>query len=123
MKILIIEDEKTTHTLLERILVSQLGATVFHAYNGTDGLLKCYAEKPDLVLCDYLMPELSGYEVLKAIRSNPDTATTPVVIMTAENEREPVIELLTLKPNDFLLKPINIATLSERVRKIIEKSA
>lgn len=120
MKILIIDDERTVHTLLDRLIVKISGVSALHAYDGVEGLAKCVSDKPDIVICDYMMPRLNGYEVLKAIRKSPEMSEMAVLMMTAHNDKDTVLELLKLKPNDFVLKPINLKETMQRISNIVD---
>ncbi|MHB1050407.1 MAG: response regulator [Bacteroidota bacterium] len=81
-KILVIDDDKSVTDLVQVILESE-GCTVVKAHNGKDGLLLAEREKPDLIILDLVMPELSGFNVAYQLKHNPATYTIPVMIMTS----------------------------------------
>lgn len=81
-KILVIDDDKSVTDLVQVILESE-GCTVLKAHNGKDGLILAEKEKPDLIILDLVMPELSGFNVAYQLKHNPATYTIPVMIMTS----------------------------------------
>ncbi len=116
-KILVIED----HALMRRNVVTILtmeGYAAISAANGRDGLALARSELPDLILCDILMPELDGHEVLRALRSDPATAAIPFVFLTAKDEKSDQRAGMNLGADDYLTKPVSrdelIAALSAR---------
>ncbi len=109
-KVLIIEDEPEMRRNLLMILKLEkfqpLGAE-----NGRAGVQMAKAEKPDLVLCDVMMPELDGYGVLQALRSDPATVTTPFIFLTAKGEKVDQRCGMDLGADDYLTKPVARADL------------
>jgi PAS domain S-box-containing protein len=81
-KILVIDDDKSVTDLIQVILESE-GCTVLKAHNGKEGLVLAEKEKPDLIILDLVMPELSGFSVAYQLKHNPATYTIPVMIMTS----------------------------------------
>ncbi|MGO4972393.1 response regulator [[Clostridium] aminophilum] len=77
--------------------------------------------KPDLILLDYDMPVTSGPQVLKMIRSEPDTANIPVIFLTGRNDRESVMKVMSLKPNGYLLKSQSKENIIASVDRFFEK--
>lgn len=104
-KILVIED----HALMRRNLVTILtmeGYDALAAGNGRDGLALARSERPDLVLCDVMMPEMDGHEVLRALRADAGTAGIPFVFLTAKGEKHEVRGGMNLGADDYLVKPV-----------------
>lgn len=104
-KILVIED----HALMRRNLVTILtmeGYAALAAGNGRDGLALARSERPDLVLCDVMMPEMDGHEVLRALRADAGTAGIPFVFLTAKGEKHEVRGGMNLGADDYLVKPV-----------------
>ena len=117
-KILVVDDTPKNVKLLADLLTVK-GYTVVTAASGAEALRQVEAEKPDLVLLDVVMPEMSGYEVCRKIRENPATQILPVVMVTALDPSEERIKGLDAGADDFLTKPINQAELLSRVRSLL----
>jgi DNA-binding response OmpR family regulator len=121
-RILLIEDN---HNLREEIInVLELeGFEVRTAENGRVGLTRLEEEVPDLVLCDLMMPDMDGYETLKAIRSNPATLTLPVILLTARDDDECRSKGNALGASDYVTKPFKIPDLIRAVEGVVKKAA
>src|SRR3954468_5670798 len=105
MKILIIEDEPEMRRNLATILRLEK-YNVLDAQNGRNGAELARRERPDLILCDVMMPELNGYEVLEALRADPATVTIPFIFLTAKGEKNDVRNGMDLGADDYLTKPV-----------------
>jgi class 3 adenylate cyclase len=117
-KILVVDDTPKNVKLLADLLTVK-GYAVVTAASGAEALKQVEAEKPDLVLLDVVMPEMSGYEVCRKIRENPETGILPVVMVTALDPSEERIKGLDAGADDFLTKPINQPELLARVRSLL----
>jgi two-component system KDP operon response regulator KdpE len=111
-KILVIDDEPSIRKLLEISLASK-GYQVFEASNGKEGFIEFINNRPDVVLFDLGLPDISGNEVLKKIR---ERSTTPVIILTVKNADSDKVALLDLGADDYLTKPFSIVELLARIR-------
>lgn len=103
-KILVIEDEIQICSNIQQIL-SLSDFTTIAANNGVDGLRLAKAEKPDLICCDIMMPDLDGYGVLKALRQDVETEFIPVILLTAKVERGDLRQAMELGADDYITKP------------------
>jgi DNA-binding response OmpR family regulator len=103
--ILLIEDEPQTRENLALILRME-GFDAMTASNGRIGLEAATREKPDLILCDVSMPELDGFGVLRALRANPDTASIPLIFLTARSECQDQRSAMNLGADDYIIKPV-----------------
>ena len=119
LTILIVEDSAVQAESLRRVLVSD-GYTVIVARNGAEGLAKTKELKPDLIVSDISMPFMSGFELCKQVKSNAETASTPVILLTALSDPTDVISGLECGADNFIVKPYNGAYLLSRIRKILE---
>ncbi len=114
-KILVIEDAEEVRNLIQETL-NLHGYTVISAGDGDTGLEQAISLCPNLVLCDVQMPRMNGYEVLKALRKNPSTATTPFVFLTGVADRDHFRQGMNLGADDFLPKPFMLDELLAMVR-------
>ena len=119
-KILVIEDEQDIQTLLEFNL-QQAGYEVVLCENGEDGLWLAIEQKPDLILLDWMLPLLSGIELLRQLRNRADTRETPVIMMTARGEEGDRLRGLDGGADDYVTKPFSPAELVARVRAILRR--
>lgn len=121
-KILVIED----HNDLRNDVVEMLKLekyTALGAENGRSGIEAAHRELPDLILCDIMMPELNGYEVLERVRKNPLTATIPFIFLTAKTDRFDQRHGMVLGADDYLTKPFVVDELLDSVRSQLQKRA
>jgi class 3 adenylate cyclase len=116
-KILVVDDVERNVRLLADILRAK-GYDVITAAAGLEALSQVEQERPDLVLLDVMMPGMSGYDVCRAIRANPQTGILPVVMVTALDASERIAGL-EAGADDFLTKPINQPELLARVKSLL----
>jgi len=117
-EVLICEDNADMRRLLTFLIGQEFRVRV--ASNGREGL-ECMKESvPDLVLTDVMMPEMSGTELCREIKANPDWAGVPVVLVTSKAEREMKIEGLELGADDYVTKPFHPRELLARVRSLVK---
>ena len=104
-KILVIEDEKLLLENIEDILSFLENFEVITAENGRIGLELAEKYEPDLIICDIMMPELDGYDVLRGLRNNFKTAMIPLIFLTAKADRLELRKGMELGADDYLTKP------------------
>jgi len=117
-KILIVDDNRPNVELLQAHLESA-GYNVITAFSGEEALTVVESERPDIILLDIMMPEMSGYEVCRRLKANPDTKSIPVVMVTALHELEDVEKAVEVGADDFLMKPIHKHELFARVKSMV----
>ncbi len=124
-KILLIDDDPDFVQATKKVLESK-PYEVIVAYDGEEGLQKTRDEKPDLILLDIIMPLRDGFTVCEELKSNPQFAGIPVLILTSFSQRVGETSLavsrgLTLEAEDYIDKPIKPAALLARVEKQLRK--
>ena len=119
-KILIVEDEKDILQLV-RLYLEKEGFLTVTAMNGIEGLNQVKAEKPDLLVLDLMLPQMVGLEVCTRLRSNPETALLPIIMLTAKAEESDTIVGLELGADDYVTKPFSPKTLVARVKALIRR--
>lgn len=117
-KILIIDDDDTVRLCVRDLLVRTGPFVVRETADGQTGLAAARAEPPDLILCDIMMPGMSGLEVCAALRSDARTREVPIIILSAASESEAMIAALDAGADDFLSKPFSAPELRAKVRTI-----
>jgi len=118
--ILVVEDEKEIRDLLAHCLRKEGFAPIL-ASDGESGVRKAREEKPDLVLLDILLPKADGLDVLRAIRSTPGIADTPVVMITAKGSETDRIVGLELGADDYIPKPFSPREVVARIRAVFRR--
>jgi EAL domain-containing protein (putative c-di-GMP-specific phosphodiesterase class I)/ActR/RegA family two-component response regulator len=121
-KILIIEDETAVRENLLELLEAEDFETV-SAANGRSGLELAHSEKPDLILCDMMMPEIDGYGVLSALRQEVTTTAIPFIFLTAKASKLDFRQGMDLGADDYLTKPFTRAELLSAILSRLEKQA
>ena len=118
-RILIADDNAANRELLEAYLVN-IDCELETAVDGQDTLDKIYSFKPDLVLLDVMMPKLSGFEVCKKIKDDPEMRRVMVLMVTALNELGDHERAVQSGTDDFLSKPVNKIELVKRVENMLK---
>jgi CRP-like cAMP-binding protein len=121
-KILLIEDNPDVRENTAEIL-TLAGYDVLTAFNGKAGVDLAQKEKPELIICDIMMPELDGYGVLHILSKNDDTAGIPFIFLTAKTEKADIRKGMNLGADDYLTKPFDDTDLLNAVEARLRKSA
>ncbi len=119
-RVLVVEDERDISALIAFHLTRE-GFRVQTVESGPEALQAAYADRPDLVLLDVMLPGLSGYEVLAELRRRPDLGDVPVVMLTARREEQDRIRGLELGADDYLTKPFSPRELVLRVAAVLRR--
>ena len=118
MKVLVVDDFATMRRIITNVL-KQLGyENIFEAEDGTKALQVLETEQIDFVITDWNMPQMSGLDLLKAIRASEDKKEIPVLMVTAEAMQENIIKAAQAGVNNYIIKPFDAKTLAEKIQKI-----
>ncbi len=118
MPILVVDDYKTMIRII-RNLLKQLGfSDIDDAADGTEALEKARGRKYGLIISDWNMEPMTGYELLKEVRGDDNLARTPFIMVTAESKTENVIAAKKAGVNNYIVKPFNAATLKAKINAV-----
>jgi two-component system chemotaxis response regulator CheY len=121
MKILVVDDMSTMRRIVKNIL-KQIGfSNMEEAENGQEALQKLRAEPFGFVVSDWNMPVMPGIEMLRAIRADEKLKHIPVLMVTAEAQKENLIEAIQAGVNNYVVKPFTAETMQEKINKIFNK--
>ena len=115
-RILIVDDDEGVRTLVRRVL-EQEGFAVLEAPNGLIGHARALEFRPDLIIIDWMMPELDGHDAAIRLKADPFTAAIPIVMLTSRSQAEDKVTALAAGVQDFLNKPFEPATLTASIRQ------
>lgn len=118
-KILTVDDSKTIRLIVAKAFKS-FDCEVLEGANGVEGLAVATREKPDVIVLDFTMPIMDGYEMLSKLKADPDLKSIPVIMLTAEAGREQVLKIAKLGVRDYLIKPFKEDMIIERVSRVID---
>lgn len=120
MKILVVDDMSTMRRIVKNIL-KQLGfANMEEAENGQEALAKLRTESYGFVVSDWNMPVMAGIEMLRAIRADEKLKHIPVLMVTAEAQKENLIEAIQAGVNNYVVKPFTAEVMQEKIGKIFK---
>ena len=121
MKILVVDDMSTMRRIVKNIL-KQIGfSNMEEAENGQEALAKLRADTFGFVVSDWNMPVMPGIEMLRAIRADEKLKHIPVLMVTAEAQKENLIEAIQAGVNNYVVKPFTAETMQEKINKIFNK--
>jgi CheY-like chemotaxis protein len=122
VKILVIDDDADIRAIVRMSLSHIGGMDVTQAASGVEGVRKAREENPHVILLDMMMPGMDGVATLAALRSQPATALTPVIFLTAMAGEHEVERLTALGAAGVLIKPFDPHTLADDVRALVKES-
>ena len=120
-KILIIDNEKEFTSLMKSFLEESCNYEVRIVPDGYNGIRIAAEFKPDLILLDVLMPAMNGFHILEKLKQGEETASIPVVMLTAVEDEESVKKAKDLNCEDYLVKPIKLEELKYKINKVLEE--
>ncbi len=121
MKILIVDDFSTMRRIIKNLLRDLGFSNTQEADDGLTALPMLQAGGFDFLVTDWNMPGMQGIDLLKAVRADAELASLPVLMVTAEQKREQIIEAAQAGVNGYIVKPFTAQTLKEKIDKIFER--
>lgn len=118
MTLLLVEDDIDIQIVACRAL-KRAGFVVSVAGNGTDALAVARAEPPDVILLDWMMPDMDGPEVCRQLKADPATSGIPVIFLTARSQQAEIARGLSLGAAGYIVKPFDALTLGDEVRQML----
>jgi DNA-binding response OmpR family regulator len=116
--VLVVDDEAMTRDLL-RLMLKGTGFTIYEAEDGFQALEQVAAHKPDIVILDVMMPGLDGLGVCRKIRSQPETADLPIIMLSAKTTHAAVQDGLEAGANKYLTKPVGFKELISNLEEVL----
>ena len=121
MKILIVDDFSTMRRIIKNLLRDLGYNNTQEADDGANALPMLQKGAFDFLVTDWNMPGMTGIELLKAVRSDPSISSLPVLMVTAEQKKEQIVEAAQAGVNGYIVKPFTATTLKEKIDKIFER--
>jgi len=123
MKVLVVDDYSTMRRII-RNLLTQIGYNeIDEAADGNEALQKLRAVHYGLVISDWNMEPMTGYDLLKQVRADDKLKTTPFIMVTAESKTENVVAAKQAGVDNYIVKPFNAATLQQKINSVIHAKA
>ena len=120
IRVLVVDDDPDALAMVETILTAE-GYELIKVSNATEVGLKAAQLTPDLILLDFLMPELNGFDVCKALRGNELTRSIPIMAVTCLSKEEDIERIFSCGADEYLAKPFKVEQLQEKVQELIGK--
>ncbi len=117
-----VEDEEAILGIVTQTLLRH-GYETASASDGDDALEKAFTLRPDLIILDLMLPRMDGWEVCRRLKAEKDTASIPIIMLTARREERDVVEGLELGADDYMKKPFSLSELTARVRALLRRTA
>ena len=121
-RVLVVEDELPLAEMLQYNLEAE-GFNVSHAETGEDAEILVAEEEPDLIILDWMLPQVSGIELCRRLRSKPGSRAIPILMLTARGEESDRIRGLSTGADDYVVKPFSLPELMARVKAILRRVA
>ena len=119
--VLVVEDESAQREVLHYNLEAE-GFRVVMAVNGDEALLLLREEKPDLVVLDWMLPNVSGIEICRRAKANPETRSIPIIMLSARSEETDRVRGLETGADDYVVKPYSVVELMARLRTQLRRT-
>ncbi len=119
LELLIVEDREVMLKIIRRLLIQIGFARIDQAANGLEAIEMIGKKRYDLILSDWNMDGMSGFELLKAVRANPDVSTTPFILVTAEAKRENILAAKAAGASGYLVKPFKLDVFERTLDRVL----
>jgi len=119
-KVLVIDDNPTIVELIKYAVNLQGSYQVVVAYDGVQGLERVYSERPDCVIIDVKMPRMDGYQLVRCLRGDAQTANTPLIILSAMTREEDQMTGLLSGVDEYLTKPFKPSALNAAIERVLQ---
>jgi two-component system phosphate regulon response regulator PhoB len=119
--VLVVEDESAQREVLRYNLEAE-GFRVAMAINGDEALLMVKEEKPDLIVLDWMLPNVSGIEICRRVKANPETRPIPIIMLSARSEETDRVRGLETGADDYVVKPYSVVELMARLRTQLRRT-
>ena len=116
--ILVVDDDPVILQLLQ-VNFEMEGFGVIVAADGKEGVERARADRPDIVVCDVMMPKMSGIELVAELKADPDTAAIPILVLTAKAQRSDIGAGMEAGADDYVTKPFDPLDLVDRVNRLL----
>lgn len=120
IRFLVVDDSPTMRRIVINALKNIGYTDIVEAEDGKDALAKLYAEKIDFIITDWNMPNMTGLELTKAVRSDPNFANIPILMVTTRGMKQDVLEALQARVNNYIVKPFTPQILKEKIEQILK---
>ena len=120
MDILVVDDASTMRRIVRGLLRELSLKNIREAENGSDAMEELRRKKADLVISDWNMPQMTGIELLRAIRSDAALKNVPVLMVTAEARKENIMQAVQAGVSNYIVKPFSAETLQDKLNKIFK---
>jgi len=119
--VLVVEDESAQREVLQYNLEAE-GFRVAMAVNGDEALLMVKEERPDLIVLDWMLPNVSGIEICRRVKANPETRGIPIIMLSARSEESDRVRGLETGADDYVVKPYSVVELMARLRTQLRRT-
>ncbi|HUL29900.1 MAG TPA: response regulator [Thermodesulfobacteriota bacterium] len=123
MRVLIVDDFPTMRRILKNVLRQIHIENTLEAQNGKEALDLLRKEEVDLIICDMLMPEMTGMELLRVCKDDPQISRIPFIMVTAEAQKKAVMDAIKAGVDNYITKPFTADRLQDAIKKTMEKAA
>lgn len=122
LKILVVDDSATMRRIVLNALKEGGYTDIVEASDGKDALEKLMTDKIDFIITDWNMPNMSGLEFVRAVRSETDIQQIPILMVTTRGIKQDIVEALQARVNNYIIKPFTPQVLKEKIEQILRNA-